>query len=110
MPRNINYELKAKSQLIKRNLSKQNAIVDAISKGNITKAEFLSGEELIESNPIQQALLKKQAKKEQLDKDERRHTNENIIAKLQEISDKPNFDYNKFVQVFRRMMNAEKTC
>ena len=60
MPRDIDYNLKAKSQLIRKNLNEQNAIINAISKGNITKAEMLSGTDLVPRDPIYQGLVMKQ--------------------------------------------------
>ena len=54
MPRKIDYELKARSQAIKRDLNKTNAIVGAVRQGNITKAEILTGTELVPRDSIYQ--------------------------------------------------------
>ena len=92
MPRKIDYELKARAQLIRKDLGKQNAIVNAIRKGNIDKAEILSGEELVPRNPIYESLVTKQKEiggiKDKKDKDA-------VLTQLRAIVDKPDFDYNK---------------
>ena len=61
MPRKIDYELKSRSKVIKKDLNKQNAIVDAVRQGKIVKAEILSNTELVAKDPIHQALITKQA-------------------------------------------------
>ena len=93
MPRRIDWNLKSKRQLINKDLNKQNAIINAIRVGNVTKAEILSGEELVARDPIQEALVRKQVEKtrakEASDKEERRADNQEIINRLQAIVDKP---------------------
>ena len=63
MVRKIDYNLKARSQMIKRDLNRKNAIIDSIRQGKVTKAEILSGTELVPRDPIHQALIKEGAKK-----------------------------------------------
>ena len=79
MPRKIDWEMRARRQLINKQLNRQNAIINAINSGNITKAEILSGEELVVRDPIQDSLVRKQLEKkvikDKLDRDDRELAN-----------------------------------
>ena len=85
MPTKIDWELRAKAQMVKKALNKQNAIINAFREGNVTKAEILSGTELLPRDPVQQALFNEQAKQTVKDRESRDMANEQIINRLEAI-------------------------
>ena len=81
------YKLIAKRQEVEQALTKQNAIIGAIQNGDLTKAEFLTGQQLIPTNPVVEGLLKKKKSKEV--------TNREILNELRAIKEKPEIDYDR---------------
>ena len=80
-------------------------LINAIKNGNINKAEVLSGKELISRDPVLEGLTKREdriTKREEINRDNQ------IKEKLQEIIDKPTFDYNRFRNIFRQAMRREE--
>ena len=107
-----NYYLIAERQAIKQKLGKQNAIISAIKNGNINKAEVLSGKELISRDPVLEGLTKREdritKREDRITKREEIERDNEIKEKLQELINKPDFDYNKFIDVFRQMVAEQE--
>ena len=108
MPGKIDWELKAKRQSIYKTLNKENAIINAIRDKDIIKAEILSGKDLVDRDPIQEALKRKDDERLEDGRVEGRRNHEEIVNQLRAILDKPEFDYDKFVEAFRRMQAVER--
>ena len=114
MPRKIDYELKSRSKIIKKDLNKQNAIVDAVRQGKIVKAEILSNTELVAKDPIHQALIAKQAeesiKSNLKTKEELKEVNDNILTELRTIANKryPSSDL-EILEDIRDLLKTPKT-
>ena len=100
-----NYNLIAKRQSIKADLVKPNAIIKAIKDGNINKAEVLSGEEIVSTDPVLEGLTKRE---DRITKREETVRDKQIEEILQEIFVKPIFDYDKFRNVFREIKIEEE--
>ena len=87
------YKLIAKRQEVEQAIAKQNAIISAIHNGDLTKAEFLTGQQLIPTNPVVEGLLKKKKSEEV--------TNREILNELRAIKEKPDFDYDALSQALK---------
>ena len=113
MPRKIDYELKSRSKVIKKDLNKQNAIVDAVRHGKIVKAEILSNTELVAKDPIHQALITKQAeesiKSNLKAKEELREVNDNILTELRTIANKRDVNNLEILEDIRDLLKTPKT-
>ena len=86
MPRKINYNLMAQQRGVIHDLKRQSGIVDAVRQGHVTKAEILSGEDLVKRDPVLQVLTTREDKINQIREDK---TNDKILNQLQAIADKP---------------------
>ena len=100
--KDIDWGKVAKQTQVSYNIGRANAIINAQSDKNIQKVELLSGTDLLERNPIEEAIQMEKIVREQ----------QPIISKLKDISDKtitpegmaniiqnrPAIDYNRIVQ------------
>ena len=87
------YKLIAKRQEVEQAIAKQNAIINAIHNGDLTKAEFLTGQQLIPTNPVVEGLLRKKKNEEV--------NNREIINELRAIKEKPDFDYDALSRMIK---------
>ena len=87
------YKLIAKRQEVEQAIAKQNAIINAIHNGDLTKAEFLTGQQLIPTNPVVEGLLRKKKNEEV--------NNREILKELRAIKEKPDFDYDALSRMIK---------
>ena len=112
MVRKIDYNLKARSQMIKRDLNRKNAIIDSIRQGKVTKAEILSGTELVPRDPIHQALITEGAKKDILKsrdlESKRDETNDLILTELRAIANRRYPDNLELLEDIRELLKTPR--
>ena len=94
--------------MIKKDLNKQNAIVDAVRQGKIVKGEILSNTELVAKNPIYQALIAKQAKESIKSNLKTKEVNDNILTELRKIANKRDVNNRKILEDIKNLLALQR--